>query len=242
MPEPANGPVEAMLKSILELIDRGTVEVYRNALNQPYITLPLTQEGSTVCRLYEDCVREWIAHVAWSKYEQVLPHRHIRAILTVLAGRSLASPRQSAEESAVIRLLETDPLVAVIVEFMSDKQAYQAGAASLWKELSKLATQRRLLNIGKRRFPAGPNVFTRTLKLEKESLATLGITIGMQRKDTGCEVTLKRTNDDPITESSSQPSGTKVDNTNTLGATDDLTTRIRHLAIRRSTHQSESRP
>ena len=233
---------DATLKSIIEMIREGEVEVYRNKLNHPYIKLPLTEEYPKVYRIYDDAVREWIAQVAWCNHASVLPLRHIRAIMTVLAGQSFTSHRRIAQESAVIRLLETEPLIAVIVEFMSDKETYQAGAASLWNELFKLAKDRRLLNIGKQRFPGGPNVFTKKLKCERESLATIGITIDIQRKDTGCEVTLKRTNDDPIPESSSQPSGTKVDSTNTLSATDDRQARIERLANRRSTHQPEGRP
>jgi len=196
------------LKRLEDEIERRRIHVYRNLLGQPYVffdivegTLADTQPAIHL-HLYHKDVRGWLTQFIW-KVEKILLHeRELDRVLQALAGLSLRNKLDRVTDPALLSLLETEPTVAVIVEFMHmEKQSrFEFTMESLWKRLRDFARERCLLLRGIKHFPGGANVLSRKLAIYEKELLRLGIKLTMTRSN-GCKVVLERLDD-----STSQPS------------------------------------
>ena len=138
------------------------------------------------------------------------------------------------DDPALLQYIESEPVVAVLLEFMHTRDRYEQTMEVLWKELRKFARGRRLLVRGKKRFPGGPNVLSRILGLDPcaKVLERLGIILEMKRSN-GCKVTLTRRLDDPATEPSGEPSAPNTSTSQGLPSKDDMAARIQRLQQRK---------
>src|SRR5262249_8224106 len=105
---------------------------------------------------------------------------------------------------------------------------HEGRAEALWRELQDFARKRRLLTIGRRRFPAGANVLSRRLALFKDVFAQLGITVDIRRSN-GCIITLTRRSDGSDGQPSAEPSAPNPLPEEDLPPKDDKQERINRL-------------
>lgn len=189
-------------------IANGRVHVYRNLLGQPYAYFDIVERTladthpAVHLHLFHDDVRGWLTQFLW-KAEGILLHdRELDRVLQALAGLSLRNKLDQATDPALLELLETEPTVAVVVEFMhaEKRSKLEHSMESLWKLLRDFARERGLLVRGKNRFPGGANVLSRKLNRFETELKRFGIGFTAVRSN-GCKVVLERLGD-----STSQPS------------------------------------
>jgi hypothetical protein len=146
----------------------------------------------------------------------------------------MSQPLDKIHDPALLQYIESEPVVAVLLEFMHTRDRYEASMEVLWKELDKFGRGRRLLVRGKKRFPGGPNVLSRRLGLDMcaKVLEQLGIILEMKRSN-GCKVTLTRRLDDSSKEPSAESSVPNSSITQGLPSTDDKAERMRLLQQRK---------
>ena len=177
--------------------------------------------------------RGWLAHFIWVTKTLLLREREIDRILEELAGRSLSEPLDRIRDPALLQFIESEPVVAIMLEFMHTKDRHEATMETLWKELKKFARGRRLLVRGKNHFPGGPNVLSRKLAPLIPIFERLGITIKIVRSN-GCKVTLTRRLDDSAQEPSAESLAPKSSSNEGLSPKDDKTERILRLMKRKN--------
>ena len=193
----------------------GRIRVYRNPLGQACICFNAVEEdppgakAGVHLRMSHNDSHASLSEFIWRTEKILLDRRGVGRIMLVLQGLTLANSVGRPTDPALLELLETEPTVAVITEFMqSEKRSkLENTMESLWKELHGFAQQRDLLAIGKKRFPRGSNVLSRSMTCYKDQLMLLGIRFSMTRSN-GCRVVLERL-DDPASEPSAEPSAPK---------------------------------
>ncbi len=225
---------EDALTAILAAVRIGQIKLYRNVLRQPYVFCDLPEYPSLHVHLHDKDFRGWLAHFIWETKNFLLKEREIDRILEELAGRSLSEGLDKIHDPALLQYIESEPVVAVLLEFMHTRDRFVPTMEVLWKELRKFARGRRLLVRGKKRFPGGPNVLSRILGLDPcaKVLERLGIILEMKRSN-GCKVTLTRRLDDPATEPSGEPSAPNTSTSQGLPSKDDMAARIQRLQQRK---------
>jgi hypothetical protein len=147
------------------------MQVYRNLLNQPYVILDITERTDAAnppaihLPLFHKDVRFALTWFIWEAEGLLLHQRELDRILEALAGLSLHNRVSQVIEPVLLELLESEPTVAVIVEYLRGERPKRIELAmeSLWKLLRDFACERQLLVRGKNRFPGGANVLTRKL-------------------------------------------------------------------------------
>lgn len=193
-------------------IANGRIHIYRNLLGQPYVFFDVTGKTDADTHpafhqhLFHKDVRAWLTLFLWKVEGILLLERELDRVLQALSGLSLRHKLDRVTDPALLELLESEPTVAVIVEFMhSEKQSrIEHTMESLWKTLRDFARKRRLQVRGKKRFPGGANVLSRKMNLFKNELTQFGIQFTTFRSN-GCEVILEWL-DDSTSQSSAQSS------------------------------------
>jgi hypothetical protein len=189
-------------------IGKNRIHVYRNLLGQPYAFFDIVEEKladtqpTLHLHLFHKDVRGWLTQFIWKAEGILLHERELDRLLQALAGLSLREKVDRVTDPALLDLLENEPTVAVIVEYMhAEKQTRkETTMESLWKTLRDFARERGLLVRGKNRFPGGANVLSRKLNRFENELKQFEIQFKMTRSN-GCKVVLERLGD-----STSQPS------------------------------------
>ncbi|WP_337175408.1 hypothetical protein [Paludisphaera sp.] len=215
-PEPPNGVV--VLRRLVDEIERGRIRLYRNLVGKPYISCDVEEDedddepGLPAINqlLFDIDVRSWLTLFAWERDKVLLTEREANRIVHALSGWSMRVKTSKITDPELLRFIETEPVVAVVMEFMGSRKEprYEQGMEHLWKELSKFAKGRGLLVVNKSRFPGGPNVLSRKLRQLVPVLEKLGIKVAMTRSN-GCKAVLRRLDDfskEPSAESSAQKS------------------------------------
>jgi hypothetical protein len=230
---------EEALKAILVEIKHGRIKLYRNVLRQPYVFCDHPRFPVMHSHLLDKDMRSWLTHFIWVTKTVLLREREADRILEALAGRSLADPLDKINDPALLQFIESEPVVAIVLEFMHTRERQEGTMDALWKELKKFARGRRLLVRGKNRFPGGPNVLSRKLALLLPVFEQLGITIDMKRSN-GCQVTLTKRLDDSSKEPSGESSASNSSNGHGLSPKDDKTERILRLQQRKQSNEGNS--
>jgi len=232
-------PDELALFAILEEVEAGRIRIYRNVLNQPWVFCDHPNHPSVNWQLYDRDFRGWLSNFIWERC-RILPRgREIERILELLSGRSLKHHISTATDPALLEIIETEPVVAVVVEFMHGKDRHEYTMEGLWKALKKFAKERGLGSNGKRRFPGGPHVLSRKLRQFNEVFFQLGINIEIRRSN-GSKVTLTGRTDCSASEASNQPSADKSPSGNALAAADGREARLAALKYRQRHQTSET--
>lgn len=241
MPDERINRAEGVLKAILDEVRRGKVHLYLSILKQPYVFLDIHDRPAGCYPLFDPAMRHWLAAFAWDKKLGLLRNQEIDRILAVLAGWSLAAPVARSDDPALLRVIEAEPVVAVVLEFMRSQQSprIERMMHPLWEELQKFARERGLLKLGHRRFPGGANVLSRLLKSFIPIFKLLGIKIEIARSD-GSKVTLTLL-DDSWSEPSASSSSDNSAESNNLSPEDDRERRRALLQARknRDSHHKE---
>jgi len=230
MPNELSQTVEAALSSLLVEIETGRIEVYQNVLGQPYIIFRVPERPGGGFFLFHQDVRAWIAEFAWDGKHGLLRERDLDRILTFLRGRAMRKRLPQISDPAMLHLLRSEPVIAVVYEFMYEHATgrHEDTMEPLWKAWKVFAQERGLLRLGRKRFPGGSQVLSRLLTHFKETLLALGIAIEIKRSD-GSNVTLQRSSDAPAPQSSSEACGSNPGSDKPLGAVDDKTAQIARL-------------
>jgi hypothetical protein len=228
--EPARD--EVALKTILEKADQSEIRLYRNVINQPYVLCNVTSEPAMDFHLFSKDFRGWLANFIWRQLKFILREREVDRVLEVLSGITLANKVAIIGDPALLQCVESEPVVATILEFMHDKNRHERRMDSFWKELEKFGRERGLLLRGRNHFPAGSNVLSRKLKQLRPVLAALGIEVEIGRSN-GCRVILTRRLDDSDNEPSAQPSCHKPNGKEQLPTKDDKAERLARLQSKR---------
>ncbi len=212
---------EATLRKLLADIKEGRLELYQNVIEQPYVVFRADTHPPGSHHLHSKTVRAWLADWAWISGLGLLRERENDRILTVLEGQAQKTPLPKIEDCALLEILESVPLVAVVYEYLFTRQVpiLELQAAPLHKALAEFAQERRLLQLGKKRFPGGPGSLSRAMKDHTRALAALGIDVEIWRSN-GSHIRLTRRLDGTCEESSGQSSGRNVIASNDLQTTD----------------------
>lgn len=206
MPSEGRPAAEKVLDALKAEIDCGRIDIFQNLLGKPYISLRLPEHPwGTFFLLHKD-VRGWLAVFAWEGGHGFLKERDIDRILTFFRGLALRKRLLGISDPALLKLLRTEPVLAVAYEFMCEKETgkHEATMANLWKAWREHAVERGLLFSGRRRFPGGPQVLSRLITHFRDVLLALGIKVEMKRSN-GSQITLTRT-DASAEQSSSESS------------------------------------
>jgi hypothetical protein len=230
---------EEALKAILAEIEHGTIKLYRNALRQPYVFCDHPKYPVMHSHLLDKDMRSWLTHFVWETKTFLLREREVDRILEELAGRSLSGLLDTIHDPALLLCIESEPVVAVVLEFMHTRTRHEGTMDALWKDLEKLARDRRLLVRGKNRFPGGPNVLSRKLAKFVPVFEHLGITVAIKRSN-GSKVTLTKRSDDSSQEPSREPSAPNSGANNDFSPMDDKAARILRLQQRKQEHDRSS--
>lgn len=230
-------PDELALYAVLEEVEAGRIRIYRNVLNQPWVFCDHPDHPSVNWHLFDRDFRGWFSNFIWERCRILPREREIDRILELLAGRSLQHHISTATDPALLEIIEKEPVVAVVVEFMHGKTRHEATMEGLWKVLRKFAKERGLCGTGKHRFPGGPHVLSRKLRQLKDVILQLGIKIEIRRSN-GSKVTLTGRGDCSEPEASSQASTANSLSDNTLNAVDDREQRLAALKDRQRKQNS----
>jgi len=238
MPADTNPRDELILRALLEHVEAGQIFLYRNILQNSYVAFRVADRPAGVFLLHDDAVRNWIADFAWDGGLGLVQQRELDRIITVLAGRAMRSDHGQIGDAAAIQLIESEPVVAVALEFMQVKRTdkHETNVETLWIEWRDFANERGLLKLGRRRFPGGPNVLSRVLRRFAEPLRALGVSVSFRRSN-GSHVVLERLSDDAAFQSSAQPSVPKPCQNKDLASVDDRAARVARLRERKSKGQ-----
>jgi hypothetical protein len=133
-----------------------------------------------------------------------------------------------ASDPALLQVIETEPLVAVLVEYMDGRGRLEQRANPLFDDLRDFASKKGLLTIGRRRFPGGSQVLSRKLAVLKDVLALLGIAVDIRRSN-GSIITLTRRSDGSDGQPSAEPSAPNPLPEEDLPPKDDKQERINRL-------------
>lgn len=109
-------------------------------------------------------------------------------------------------------------------------------AKPLHKALMTFAQERGLQQLGRKRFPAGPNWLTHELNHYKKALAALGLDVDTRRSN-GCQVKLMRRSDDSSQKSSTKPSADNAGADNPLQASDAKNDQLARLRAKKAGRQ-----
>lgn len=226
-------PDEVALQKVLDELKEGRIHVYRNVLSQPWIYCDHSEHPAMNCYLFDRDVRGWLSNFIWTKASILPREREIDRILELLAGRSLQYHISTATDPALLEIIEKEPVVSVVVEFMHGKTRHECTMEGLWKELRKFSRERGLCGTGRRRFPGGPHVLSRKLRQLNDVLAQLGIEIQIRRSN-GSKVTLIGRQDCSASEASAEASADNSHCDNNLTTKDDREQRLAALQARRN--------
>jgi hypothetical protein len=229
----ANSGAKKALKAIEGAVASGAVRFYRNALNRAYIFCDHPKYPGLHEELDHPDTRGWLSNFVWATISVLLSHSEIGCIIRVLAGMSMRDQVARITDPALLKLIEKEPVLMVVLEFMHTRAQYEDGMDSLWTTLRKFARRRRLLVRGRKHFPGGANVLSRKLSILKPVFELLGLRVDIRRSN-GCIVTLTRSADAPHFGSSAQPSARKSNVRDDLSPEDDRKRRIAELKARKA--------
>ncbi len=221
MPEPPPEPVLVVLESLHNLINLNQIHLYEGITKVPFVFFDVPDRPSGHFALFAPSSRHWLAAYAYDLTRKPLSEPVLRQICNVLAGRALATRLGTAPDEALTRMLDSEPVLAAVVEFMQSKGLeYTARMEAFQKELQKFAGEHGLLKRYGKRFPGAANTLSRQLRLLQPALARLGINVKIVRRD-GSYITLSRRADDPDGPSSEASSGHKTNPINDIGPESD---------------------
>ena len=212
------------------------IRLYRSLLGTPYVLANVEEYQDKPalprinCGLFDQDFRTWLALLIWERTGFLLKEREVKRIIDVLGGWSMRDKTANVSDPELLRLLETDPLVATLVEFMRDKTRLETGMERLWRDLSDFARKRKLTVLGNNRFPGGANVLSRRLRVRQEALRRLGIKFE-DRRSNGSKVVVERL-DDVGPEPSAQSSSNNANVTNDLDPKDAKAELLARLKVR----------
>ena len=107
-----------ILKLILGEVQAGRIHLYRNLVGQPWVHCNVDQEPVGRLNLRDKDFRGWLTLYAWHRTETLLRERQVDRILEVLSGLSMHEKTLDLTDPELLRIIEVEPLVAVVVEFM----------------------------------------------------------------------------------------------------------------------------
>lgn len=223
----------ATLSAILKEVEAKKVHLYQSLLKQPYIVLCVEGRPTGRFPLFDPSVKHWLADFAWEKELGLLRARELDRILSVLAGRAMATTTARVDDPSLLRVILAEPVVHVVLEFVNGQQSLRIEEMMqpLWNKLKEFAKERGLLQIGRKRFPGGANVLSRQLSHFAPIFEQLGIQLELVRRN-GCRITLTRL-DDSAVEPSAEPSADNSCPTRDLSPEDDRERRRALLLARR---------
>ena len=213
---------EEALRVLEAAIEAGTINVCRSVAKNPYVIVHHQDGSSSRFALYEVQAREWLSYYLWQQNSVLLKRQEMDRILCALAGRSIGTTDGWRDDPELLRLIETEPVLAVAIEYMeqNSKSREETPMEELWKDWNKFARERGLYRLGQRKFPGGANVLSRRLTALKDVLNQLGISVKIWRSN-GCKVVIERRKDDCVGEPSIEPSATNPNDGSGLHPTDD---------------------
>lgn len=232
---------EAALKFLDAEIAAERIKVYRSILRKPYISFLDGNVTHNHLYLYDQQVKEQLTNLVWERSEHIclLKRYELERVIMALAGRASVNERGVADPE-LLSLLETEPVLAVAVEFMESKGAdrIEETMEALWKKWSEFARERGLLQFGRRRFPGGSNVLGKKLRQLRAALKELEIDVEIKRNN-GSKVVITRRKNGSCDEPSAEPSVAKTPHSMALSTTDDRTALLTQLHERRHQHPQQ---
>jgi hypothetical protein len=234
MPTEAKDQAEANLMAILDEVKARKIHLYQSVLKEPWIFFDVEGRSPGCFSLFDPAVKHWLSHYSWDKELGLLRSQELDRILSVLAGLAMATPVGKTSDPTLLRIIQSEPVVAVLLDYMHKQTAtrLEFEMEKLWEVLSVFARERGMLQFGRRRFPGGSNVLSRLLRRFIPVFASLNIIVEIARSN-GSKVTLCRL-DDPEPQPSAEPSTANSSNQNNLSPEDDRNRRRASLLERKN--------
>lgn len=218
------------------------IQVYRSCAGTAYVqTYPVGPTDGVDLpdpKLHTELLgkdfRAWLAGLLWAKLNIALRKTQTDRLLEVLDAEAMKTTKAYASEMELIRSIEYDPLISVLVEFCHERSRFEMKAQPLWEALEAFVRSRGMLVRFRGRFPGGANAFTGRLRVLIPILQIHGLLVKM-RRSCGCIVTIGPL-DDAINESSTSSSATKINPNIDLAPMDD---HRRSLLERAKAHKTQ---
>jgi hypothetical protein len=189
--EPVERREKALAAINVALADK-RIEVYRDLLKQPHIIFRFPGRPDEHWLLSDERVDGLIAALL-AESVPLLPYApEVRDACLLLSGLAMRTPRTVITDVALLRLLEQEPVLEVVVEFMHDnpKNPFEVRVAKLCTDLSEFLAKYGLQGPGRRRIPTS-QWLGRKLRLHREALRALQVEVTFKRSN-GSVVTLTR--------------------------------------------------
>lgn len=196
------------------------IRLYRGISGTVYVRLTEPGESDRPLPIIDRPARCWLARYAYAKDCGVLGDSEIARVFNLLEGWAMNRAIALVDSSDQADLIEKEPVLAVIVEYMSTTHFIERMMYPLWEELWQFASKRKLLRLGRKHFPRGAQVLSRRLGEFRPVLFGLGIDVEIKRTPQGSKVTLRRRLDASSPEPSSEPSGPKSNQCEGFGSSD----------------------
>ncbi len=213
---------ERIAKVLVGLIEAGRLRLARNLANRTMVFADHPAHPAIHLPLDHPDFEGWLYKFVLAETGLLLHRQEVNRLLRLLSGYARENTLDRITDGELTRVLLTEPVVAVVYEFMSasTKNPLEERGQDLWKTLYAYAEEHRLLVLGRRHFPRGPQVFSRVLKKKDvvEPLKRLGIEFEIIRNN-GCHIKLRRL-DAPSDEASAQSSAPKSPDDQSLQRTD----------------------
>ena len=183
-----NSDVVAMQRVETE-IGRGRIHPYRNVVGEACILCDLRNSDRVLFPYYDGPIshrnfRDWLSDFIWTTEAVLLREEERKRILQVLSGRSLRSKVNDLKDPELLRVIEGDPVLTTVWEYMNlNRFRTEWALPSLWEALNTFGKTRALLVRGAHRFPGGAATLGRMLRHHTDLLMRLGIRVTIPRSN-----------------------------------------------------------
>jgi hypothetical protein len=195
--------VDAVAKFLSADVAASKIILSRGISGTVYVRLNEPGESDRPLPIIDRPARCWLARYAYAKGCGVLADSEIARVFNLLEGWAMNRACALVGSSDQADLIESEPVLAVIVEYMSTTHIMERMMHPLWEELWQFAGKRKLLRLGRKHFPRGAQVLSRRLGEFRPDLVGLGIDVEIKHTAKGSRVTLRRRGDASNAEPSS---------------------------------------
>lgn len=223
--------VERALTRLTLESESNRIRLYRDVLFEAHVETVFENPPNVHVPLFHHDFRAWLADFLWTAEAILLSRSQLDAVLLVLAGRSMRQPLTTITDPHILRILETVPLIAVIVEWFHQrddtKRRHEERATKLCSTLNSFASSKGLARLAGKRFPRTANVLTRQLANDANKQILAHFRIGVElRRSNGAFIALYPLVDDSGLSQSREPSASNVQSFTPLGSVDDSPSKL----------------
>jgi hypothetical protein len=189
----------------IEFAKESCLGFVRNSLSQPCAVIQST-EGEKIVLIHSGEFREWLASTFYDSFRNCLTTTAQREAACVIAGWARACNRtEQLHEETLWHIVDREPLLQAILNFMDDGLAREHGMTDLLTKLRSVAGDNHI-DCRHHRWPRSPAILSARLRKFEPMLRQLGIQIRIWRTRRGAQARLSVTVCDGLNQPSSHQS------------------------------------